>query len=141
MEVGMRSTSNRWYFCLAAIPLGMAVLDLVQWVNRPEHGFTEGQCQAISKGMTEGEVTGLLGCPAGNYSEKNYLLAPYSRYDRPPGFTRVWAGPRGLIEVMFDPRTKSATHIYYTPDGFSFPPRWYEPILSRLWQALEKLGY
>jgi hypothetical protein len=121
----------------------MALLDVVQWLNRPENGFTARQCHAIKKGMTEAEVTGLLGCPSGYYTDKNYLLAPWEtrqRHDQSPEHSEVWAGPRGLIAVLFDPRTRRATETHFTRDGFYWPARWYEPILPALWSALEKLG-
>jgi hypothetical protein len=84
--------------------------------------------------MSEAEVAELLGCPAGEYTSKAYLLPAGSRFSFQ--YSKVWAGPRGVIEVIFDRETEKVDRTEYCellPDiGWCYRIRgWLGRLLGR----------
>jgi hypothetical protein len=79
---------------------------------RHSAGFTEEQRKLIKSGMTEEEVESILGCPPGDYTSDGYFLGG-SRFSFE--YSKTWAGPSGVIEVVFDGKSRRAVLAEYTP--------------------------
>jgi outer membrane protein assembly factor BamE (lipoprotein component of BamABCDE complex) len=101
----MRFSARHWLLLLLAVCLLAASVRLFRGKPRPAVRFTEADCARIKDGMTEAQVTALLGMPPGDYSTRNAAKTA-SPLSRPGGdeesFTKEWISDEGFIAVEFD---------------------------------------
>jgi hypothetical protein len=88
---------------VAAIILGLT-LYVVRHRNAPRaHNISWGTYNKIQEGMTEEQVTALLGVPPGDYS-KSIAAVRGGRYGLLVGFRQEeWWSDTGVIRVYFNP--------------------------------------
>ena len=85
-----------WVLLLSVFPVAAFLLLAIP---RQEPRFTEAQWEAIEPGMTEEEVEGILGGPAGDYRANGFTALPEKPFDAE--FGREWVGDRGTITILF----------------------------------------
>lgn len=100
------------------------------FANHPDGGpqITELGCARLRIGMSEKEVEFILGCPAGDYRNRNVSYpAVVSRVSDGNEYSKLWRGNHGEIVVYFAPRsdlTKAKVRqTFFHP---SIPPDWYQ---------------
>src|SRR5262249_2397795 len=79
---------------------------VLPWLFIQEPRFTNQQCDLLQFGMTEAEVTAILGCPPGEYmGGHGYYAHVFGGYwaggSQLPN-QRSWYGEFGAIEAYFD---------------------------------------
>jgi hypothetical protein len=96
---------KRSLLMLAAFALTLFAV-AAPWLLVP-HGprFSAEQQSQLKRGMTEAEVTAILGCPDGDYTagQAVYLsfIDPYAVADLRINEGKSWCGPHGAIAVKF----------------------------------------
>jgi hypothetical protein len=109
---------HRWRcFFLAATSL-ISAGALYQWHSRPTLVITRDTCAKIREGMTEADVSTLVGGPAGEYATRPTLYGEHNTVGQTKGdatkkwdkeyhdsiYTRAWSDNQGSIAVFFEKR-------------------------------------
>ena len=91
---------------LAVGGLGLVSFFGLLWLTAPSHRIDAESYENIKKGMTENEVEGIFGVPAGDYDPpmKNERIYPVSDLFVPavPAEAKEWKGRGLVVTIWFD---------------------------------------
>lgn len=134
----MKVLRSRYTLALLLIGTVAAVLIIAIVPPWEEELFTDQHYERLKEGMTRGEVEGVLGGPAGDYSQGKggpYHFGWHVRIDKmdlpsPAEIRDEWYGPHGAIWIEFgnDGRLRNKTLLgTYSPP----PPTFWKRI--KIW--------
>ena len=110
-------------------------MSLFPFLHRPR--FTEKQWLQLKPGMSEEEVTAILGCPSGDYTGGKGMYLFFID-DCPVSFVRShyeksWCGHHGAIGLVFDNEGKLRRADYFPV--LDPPPTFWEKLKG--WLSFE----
>jgi hypothetical protein len=110
--------ARRRFILLAIVGLVLLVLlaDLGYLLLRPSSPISQAGCDLINEGMSLADVEVILGCPAGDYHDRDHPVV-VSLLPRPaPGLVqKVWIGNHGAVVVHFD-KNDGVMHVHFSPE-------------------------
>src|SRR5262249_16521979 len=119
------NSMSRWAYLLGVgLVLVALAFVLTEAALGPRLGITQANAQRIRKGMTSGEVEGILGGPPQEGSSWRGMRVIFNGtvVRRPDGGWGVWEGPAGKAEVHFDEHERVARCVFWPTADRPAPP-------------------
>jgi hypothetical protein len=126
---------NRRLLLLLLFVCGALLVAATPWLRSlAVPRFTEEQWQRLERGLTVEEVTRILGCPPGDYTQGRGTYAGFADELHVDFFrlqyTHYWCGHEGAIGLVLDDEGK-VSHADFLPGLDPPPPTLWERIWTR----------